>query len=219
MALSVIGAGYGRTGTMSLKLALERLGFGPCYHMIEVIKDPAVRSPAWEAAADGQDVDWEAVFDGFKSCVDWPGATFYRRLAEAYPNAKIILTVRDPESWYRSTQATIFSLPMPEDAEDPWGRMVGKVIGRLFDHRMHDHDRLIAEFNRHNDQVRQTIPAERLLVYDAAEGWGPLCAFLGVNLPEGPMPKANTTEEFRERLASKLQEHLGEQASREGPLA
>jgi hypothetical protein len=219
MGLSVIGAGFGRTGTMSLKLALEQLGFGPCYHMIEVIKEPAVRSRPWEAAADGQKVDWEAVFDGFASCVDWPGATFYRQLADAYPDAKVILTVRDPESWYRSTQATIFARPMPENADDPWGRMVGKVIGRLFDHRMRDHDRLIAEFNRHNDEVRRAISADRLLVYEIAEGWAPLCAFLGVDVPDGPMPKANTTEEFRDRLASKLEEHLGPNPEEKGAPA
>jgi len=209
MALSVIGAGYGRTGTMTLKLALERLGFGPCYHMVEVIKDPAVKSAPWEAAADGQPVDWEAALEGYRSCVDWPGATFYRELTRAYPDAKIILTSRNPEDWYRSTQATIFARPMPEEAEDPWGRMVGKVIGRLFDHRMADRDRLIAEFNRHNQEVRQTIAPGRLLDYEVAQGWQPLCNFLGVDVPDEPMPKANTTEDFQKMLSSKLDEHLG----------
>src|ERR1700752_4054595 len=105
MTLSVIGAGFGRTGTMSLKLALEQLGLGPCYHMIEVFKNP--KAPGyWEAAAHGQPVEWEEVFDGYGSTVDWPSATFYRELAEAYPAAKVVLTLRDPKAWFASTQAT-----------------------------------------------------------------------------------------------------------------
>ncbi|MDE2487101.1 MAG: sulfotransferase family protein, partial [Alphaproteobacteria bacterium] len=107
MTLKVIGAGYGRTGTMSLKLALEQLGFGPCYHMVEVFKNP--QAPAWWLeAADGRP-DWAKIFNGYSATVDWPSATFYRELAEAYPDAKVILTERDPEAWFRSTQATIFA--------------------------------------------------------------------------------------------------------------
>jgi hypothetical protein len=209
MALKVVGAGYGRTGTMTLKLALEQLGFGPCHHMVEVLADPAERAAPWEAAADGKPVDWDAVFDGYNSCVDWPGATFYRQLAAKYPDAKVILTTRDPDEWFKSTQATIFARPMSEDSDNVWGRMVAKVIGRLFDHDMHDKDRLIAQFNRHNDEVRAAIPADRLLDYEVSQGWEPLCAFLGVDVPDGPMPKANTTEEFQSRAAPILEQHLG----------
>ena len=207
MPLSVIGAGFGRTGTMSLKLALEQLGFGPCYHMIEVLKEPAVRSGAWEDAADGKPVDWNAVFEGYCSCVDWPGATFYAQLAETYPEAKVILTTRDPEQWFASTQATIFSRQMPDDTQDPWARMVLKVIGDLFDREMTNKSKLIEVYERHNRAVRETIPAERLLDYELAQGWGPLCDFLGVPVPDTPMPKANTTEEFQQRLASTLADH------------
>jgi hypothetical protein len=206
MPLSVIGAGFGRTGTMSLKLALDQLGFGPCYHMIEVFKNP--KAPGyWEAAADGKPVDWEEVFAGYGSTVDWPGATFYKQLADAYPDAKVILTVRDAEAWFASTQATIFSLHIRDDTEDPWQRMVLKVIGDLFDRQMTDKAKLIAVYNQHNEEVRRTIAPERLLVYDVAQGWEPLCRFLGVEVPSEPMPKVNSTDEFRRNLAAKLAEN------------
>ena len=206
MPLSVIGAGFGRTGTMSLKLALDRLGFGPCYHMTEVFKNPKA-SGYWEAAADGKAVDWEEVFAGYGSTVDWPSATFYKQLADAYPGAKVILTDRDPEGWFASTQATIFSRHFRDDTDDPWQRMVLKVIGDLFDRRMTDRDKLIEVYKRHNDQVRRTIAPERLLDYQVSQGWEPLCAFLGVDVPDEPMPKVNSTDDFRQHLAAKLAEN------------
>lgn len=208
MPLSVIGAGFGRTGTLSLKLALEQLGFGPCYHMVEVFKNP--RAPGyWEAAADRQPVDWDEVFQGYGSTVDWPSATFYRELAEAYPQAKVILTLRDPEAWFRSTQATIFAREMTGD--DPWMRMAQKVIGALFDQRMHDKDKLIEVYNRHNETVQRVIPAERLLVYEVAQGWEPLCAFLGVPVPSEPMPKVNSTEDFANHIAQAIGDAMAAQ--------
>ena len=206
MPLSVIGAGFGRTGTMSLKLALDRLGFGPCYHMTEVFKNPKA-SGYWEAAADGKAVDWEEVFAGYGSTVDWPSATFYKQLADAYPDAKVILTDRDPEAWFASTQATIFSRHFRDDTDDPWQRMVLKVIGDLFDRRMTDKEKLIEVYKRHNDQVRRTIAPERLLDYQVSQGWEPLCAFLGVDVPDEPMPKVNSTDDFRQHLAAKLAEN------------
>jgi hypothetical protein len=218
MPLSVVGAGFGRTGTLSLKLALEQLGLGPCYHMEEVFKNP--KAPGyWEAAADGKTVDWEEVFAGYRSTVDWPSATFWRELAEAYPQAKVILTVRNAESWFASTQATIFraipdvaaDAPLPDD---PWVRMVVKVVCDLFDRRMHDKQKVIEVYNRHNETVRRTIPAERLLVYDLASGWAPLCAFLGVPVPDAPMPRVNTTEDFQQRFAGEVAARLGVDAGR-----
>jgi hypothetical protein len=202
MALQVIGAGYGRTGTLSLKLALEQLGFGPCHHMVEVFAHPET-IPLWIAAADGRP-DWEAIFDGYAAAVDWPTATFYRELAEAYPEAKVILTERNPESWFASTQATIFGRELPPDSEDPWTVMAGKVVGELFDRRLHDKARVISVYQAHNARVREVIPPERLLVYQVADGWAPLCAFLGVPVPDAPMPKVNSTEEFRATIASEL---------------
>ena len=206
MPLSVIGAGFGRTGTMSLKLALDRLGFGPCYHMTEVFKNPKA-SGYWEAAADGKPVDWEEVFAGYGSTVDWPSATFYKQLADAYPDARVVLTDRDPEGWFASTQATIFSRHFRDDTDDPWQRMVLKVIGDLFDRLMTDKDKLIEVYERHNDQVRRTIAPERLLDYQVSQGWEPLCAFLGVDVPDEPMPKVNSTDDFRQHLAAKLAEN------------
>lgn len=206
MALSVIGAGFGRTGTLSLKLALEQLGFGPCYHMVEVFKNP--KAPGyWEAAADRDAVDWAEVFAGYGATVDWPSATFYRELAEAFPEAKVVLTLRDPQAWFASTQATIFQHGF-DNAADPFQRMVSKVIGRLFDQRLHDEAHAIEVFNRHNETVRRAIPAERLLVYDVAEGWAPLCAFLGVEAPDTPMPRVNAKEDFARHIA----EHSGGKA-------
>lgn len=200
MPLSIIGAGFGRTGTMSLKLALEQLGLGPCYHMMEVFKNPAAFGD-WEAVADGESLDWERIFDGYPSTVDWPSATFYRALADAYPDAKVILTERDPEAWYASTQATIFNWDTRPDFPAPFLSMATKVVGALFDQRIHDREHVISVFNRHNAQVRAAIAPERLLVYEVADGWVPLCAFLGVPVPNGPMPKVNTTEEFLARAA------------------
>jgi len=206
MPLSVIGAGFGRTGTMSLKLALEQLGIGPCYHMSEVFKNPAAPG-YWEAAADGKPVDWEEVFAGYRSTVDWPSATFYKELADAYPDAKVILTVRDPEAWFTSTQATIFASRIFEDATSDWGRMVLKVVGDLFDREMSNKAKLIDVYNRHNETVQRVIPAERLLVYDLSEGWDPLCSFLGVPVPGEPMPNTNSTEDFKRRLGVEVAKH------------
>jgi hypothetical protein len=95
MTLKVIGAGFGRTGTSSLKQALEDLGFGPCHHMTEVIAHPQ-QVPVWEAAMNGEPVEWEDVFHAYQSAVDWPSAAFYEPLMERYPDARVILTVRDP---------------------------------------------------------------------------------------------------------------------------
>jgi hypothetical protein len=201
--LCVIGAGFGRTGTMSLKLALERVGFGPCYHMTEVFKNPEVAG-YWEDAADGKRVDWEQVFAGYRSSVDWPGATFYRELADAYPHAKVILTVREPEAWFKSTQATIFARDIPDDSQEPWERMALKVIADLFDRQMHDKKKLIEVYERHNEAVQRQIASDRLLVYEISQGWQPLCDFLDVSVPAEPMPRVNTTEEFQQQVAAMI---------------
>ena len=201
MTLSVIGAGFGRTGTMSLKLALDQLGVGPCYHMIEVFKNPA--APGWwyEAALDPKNADWTKIFAGYTSTVDWPNATYYKELADAYPAAKVILTERDPDVWFESTQATIFKNDIPEGVEAPFPKMLRKVIYEMFDARMHDRDHVISVYLAHNAKVRETIPAERLLIYEVAQGWVPLCDFLGVPVPDGPMPKVNSREEFAAMVA------------------
>jgi sulfotransferase family protein len=200
MTLKVIGSGFGRTGTMSLKVAIEQLGVGRCYHMVEVFGLPD--APAqWIAAADGLP-DWEAIFEGFSASVDWPSCTFYRQLAAHYPEAKIVHTERPSEDWFASTQATIFSQFERPPRRGPWAEMAKKTVFDLFDGRQNDKDHAIGVYERHNAEVRRAIPAERLLIYEVAQGWGPLCEFLGVNPPEAEMPKINTREEFRTRVAA-----------------
>ena len=199
MPLDVIGAGLGRTGTTTLKLALEHLGFVRCHHMTEVFRHPETAA-LWEAAGEGKPVAWESLLSGYRATVDWPSCHFYRELARLYPEAKVILTVRDPESWFRSTQGTIFR---PEHIRELDRRSMGgilkKVIAPTFGGRLNDHDHAIAVYERHNAEVRRTIPPERLLVYDVAGGWEPLCRFLGLAIPRDPFPHANKTDEFRRR--------------------
>lgn len=200
MTLSVIGAGFGRTGTLSLKLALEQLGLGRCYHMMEVFQIPDAPQQ-WLDAAAGRPVDWNTVFLGFGATVDWPSASFYRQLAGAYPKAKVVLTLRDAEAWFESTQATIFAHDFSQAPNPVWGQMAMRVIGDLFEGRMHDRDKLIDVYERHNAEVQQVIPPERLLVYEVAEGWAPLCGFLGLPVPDGPLPKVNSRDDFAARFA------------------
>ena len=197
MALKVIGAGYPRTGTSSLKLALEQLGFGPCHHMREIIMNPP-SAAGWVQAADGHP-DWEAIFEGFQSCTDAPGCSFWRELADYYPEAKVLLSLRDPDEWFASTQATVFSEEMlGRQFDSPMQDFFRKVVTREFDGRIHDRDFMLAQFERHKQEVIAAIPAPRLLVYDVREGWAPLCAWLEVPVPETPFPHTNSREEMAE---------------------
>ena len=209
MALEVIGAGFGRTGTNSLKLALERLGFGPCHHMFEVRDNPE-QLPAWEAAARGEAVDWDAVFDGYRSQVDWPGAAYWRQLSEHYPKAKVILSVRDPNEWFDSVQSTIGPFMTTKRGEhgndhlNAISEMCGKFIAEdIFDGQLNVKDHAVAVFKAHTEEVMATIPHERLLVYETGSGWGSLCSFLGVAEPDEPYPLTNSTREFQERVAAR----------------
>jgi hypothetical protein len=200
MALKVIGAGLGRTGTLSLKVALEQLGFGPCYHMTEVMMHPETAPALWLRAADG-DPDWERIFSGYAATVDYPGCRFWRELARAYPDAKVILSVRDAHKWFESTQATIFS---PQAIEmmsaSPIREFIEKNAWNDFGDRIHDRDFMVDWFERHNAAVRAEIPSERLLVYEASQGWEPLCGFLGVPVPSAPFPRINSREEMTHNL-------------------
>jgi Sulfotransferase domain len=215
VTLEVIGAGFGRTGTMSLKVALEELGFGPCYHMIEVFENPE-HVEQWEAAREGRP-NWEELFRGYRAAVDWPAAAFYEELMERYPDAKVILTVRDPDRWYESARSTIFTIQ--NVASSPILSLAGlfvpslrqmKRVARMardlawedvFDGRFEDRRGAIEAFDRWNEEVKKRVPAERLLVYEVKDGWGPLCDFLGVAVPEGrPFPHLNDAETFRKRI-------------------
>ena len=197
--MKVIGAGFGRTGTMSLKVALEELGYGPCYHMTEVFEHPE-HVPLWEAATRGEPVDWEELFVGYQATVDWPGAAFYKELSERYPEARVILTVRDSERWYKSARNTIFNLQGAGSARAP--QMAMELAGkRGFDADVEDRGRMIEAFNRWNEEVKKFVPAERLLVYEVKEGWEPLCDFLGVEAPKGKaFPHLNNSDSFRKML-------------------
>ena len=206
MTLKVIGAGFGRTGTLSLKSALDELGLSPCYHMVETRAHPE-HDTMWLALSKGEASDWRPMLKGYASTVDWPSTYFWKDLSAANPDAKIILTLRDPEVWYRSAAATIFSrmlefeaLRADPDAVDPARRrhmeMVNTiVVEKTFGGSLEKHH-AIQVFNAHNGDVRRSLPRERLLVYESGEGWEPLCAFLGVPIPATPYPKVNTAGDF-----------------------
>jgi hypothetical protein len=207
MALKVIGAGFGRTGTASLKLALEQLGFGPCYHMSEVLAN-AGHIDLWNDVAAG-DPDWDEIFKNYESTTDFPASIYWRELAAYYPDAKVILSLRDAERWFESTQQTIMSSKMRSLLNcTPWGAMYDATIGALFDGKLHDHDTLIRVFNEHNAAVRAAFGPDRLLVFEAKEGWAPLCKFLRVPVPEAAFPQVNSKEEMQ-GLMSMLESDMG----------
>jgi hypothetical protein len=215
----VIGAGFGRTGTASLKAALEILDFGPCYHMTEVFKHQG-HAGIWQAAWRGEPVDWEGLLGAYEATVDWPACTFYAELMERYPGAKVILTVRDPEWWYQSTRNTIYQLgrisggsPLSRLSfalfsllafgtfNTGQGPMTEEIVWRgTFDGRFEDKHHAIEVFNQHNEVVRRRVPEDRLLVYEVKEGWRPLCEFLGVEEPDKPFPHLNDAAEMRRRI-------------------
>jgi hypothetical protein len=215
MALEVIGAGFGRTGTMSLKVALETLGFGPCYHMTEVFTHPE-HVELWRAAAQGKPLAWEQIFDGYRATVDWPGCAFWAELLQSYPDAKVILTVRDPNEWYESAYNTIYRIsgaasspvfylasllvPAAKRMKHAQRMIIEVVWQRDLDGRFEDRGYAIETFERHNEEVKQHVPAENLLVYEVREGWGPLCEFLGVEMPDEPFPHLNDSEVFKGRI-------------------
>jgi hypothetical protein len=209
MSIKVIGAGMGRTGTLSLKAALEELGFSRCYHMVDVLANPD-HVLVWDAAARGDPVDWDALFRGYQATVDWPSCRFFEDQMRHYPDAKVICTVRDPESWYESARQTIYYArhAFPRWAPTPprfkrFSRMVDRVVwDGTFQGRFEDKAHALDVFRQHNEHVRNVVPAERLLVYEVNQGWEPLCAFLGVPVPEGkPFPRLNDAQEFRARIA------------------
>ena len=203
MSIMVIGAGFGRTGTLSLKTALEQLGLGPCHHMVELFKHPE-QIPVWDAATDGAPVDWEALLAGYRSIVDWPGCHFWRELVDRYPGAKVVLTVRDPAGWYRSASDTIFRFMQEKPKDDPayqaqWRLARKMILQQTFGGSTADPELAMEVLKMHDAEVKRTVPDDRLLVYEVKQGWAPLCAFLGLPVPDTPFPKSNTTEEFLAR--------------------
>lgn len=209
MALKVIGAGFGRTGTLSMKVALETLGYARCHHMTEVFAS-AQQARMWDEIGRGEAADWDKVFAGFQASVDFPSASYWRELAEYYPDAKIILTTRSFESWYRSARETIWTLQKVMPGWLKWlvprlrtiDRMVTHTVwGRVFHGRFEDYEYVREVFRRHKADVKATIPAGRLLVFEPKQGWAPLCAFLDCPVPDIPFPHVNDTAEFRKRIS------------------
>ena len=198
MTLRIVGAGLGRTGTHSLKVALEQLLGGRCYHMVELFERPD-DVPQWKKAAAGGEADWDAVFDGFVATVDWPGASFYDVLMERYPDALVLLSTRaDAEAWWKSANATIIpAISRVEDEPAPLEEMLFSVLAARFTPQWRDHDAAVAAYELHNDTVRRTVSADRLVEWSPGDGWGPLCQALGVAEPADPFPHVNTTSDFR----------------------
>jgi hypothetical protein len=215
--VKVIGAGFGRTGTMSLKVALETLGLGPCYHMTEVFAHPE-HTGFWISAWRREPADWDGVLGGYRAAVDWPACTFYEELLERNPDAKVILSIRDPEHWYESVRNTIYELSVVIPRH-PIYRIGYKLVSLFvlrgsgnidlvseiiwqgtFDGRFEDKAHAIEVFERHNAEVRRRVPEDRLLVHDVKAGWGPLCEFLGVEVPYGPFPHTNDTAQMRRNI-------------------
>jgi Sulfotransferase domain len=213
--MKVIGAGLPRTATLTQKISLEMLGLGPCYHMVNILADLSL-VPQWQQAFDGN-ADWEKIFTGSQSCVDWPGSFFWRELVEAYPEAKVLLSVRSGESWANSMKNTIWGVfyddALMRDLSnarakiDPgWNdymelmKTMWQKSGLLGEMTVFDPAILGAAMERHNEDVRQAVPADRLLEWSPADGWEPLCKFLEVPVPQAPVPHVNDTAAFSGRI-------------------
>lgn len=203
MALRVVGAGFGRTGTLSTKTALEQLGFTRCYHMLEVGLHPD-HPAAWRRAASGGPVDWASLFDAYQATVDWPACAFWPELIAAFPDAKVLLTVRDPADWcasFRDTIARVLALPAPPGAEEFFAMIHETITVRTLGGEVGDDDHLIACYERHNQQVIDTVPSDRLLVFDVREGWEPLSGFLGCAVPDEAFPNVNDRAFFHAMIS------------------
>jgi hypothetical protein len=206
MSLRIIGPGFGRTGTKSTKDALETLGFAPCHHMYEVFANPP-QVAFWQNIAAGRPVDYGQVFDGYAAQIDWPGAHVWRELADAFPEAKVLLTRRPEASWFRSYSRTIGkfmqiypTLDLPPHIRDIADVMTEMVVGPTFGGSALDEDRVLAAYRQRTADVEAAIAPERLLVFDVADGWEPLCRFLEVPVPDQPFPHENRREDFWEAM-------------------
>lgn len=200
MALQIVGAGVGRTGTHSLKIALEQLLGGTCHHMMEIFDRPD-QVAGFTAAIDGEPVDWSALLSDFTAMVDFPGSLFWREIAAANPDAPILLSTRDAKGWYKSASNTIFLAfdHMPPELA-PWMAAVRRGLHDRFSDEFDNEDVMIAAYERHNAEVRAEVPAERLIDWTPSDGWGPICTGLNLPVPDEPFPVTNTTKEFREMI-------------------
>lgn len=197
--MDILGAGFGRTGTMSLQAALNELGFGPAYHFLDVILHPS-HIATWQAAAEGRPVDWAGSFlKDYRAALDYPAVSFFDDLRRAFPDAKVILTDRDPDRWFESTVETIYQgAAIPRWLTvllPPWRGLYpllqSAIWGRLFDGRFEDRAHAIEIYKQHRAHVIASVPAGQLLVFEVRQGWEPLCAFLSVPVPDKPFPHIN----------------------------
>jgi len=208
MPLKVIGAGFGRTGTNSLKIALEKLESKPCHHMIEVFANEDQVNWFYDKS-NGKTVNWDEVYENFGAAVDWPTSAYYKELADYYPDSKIVLSVRNADSWYESTRNTIFiistAVPWWMLILSPKKRKVFQMINNtiwqgVFSGRFKDRQYAIDIFNQHIEEVKAAIPEHRLLIHEAKEGWKPLCEFLGKPIPDEPYPRVNEAIGFAKQI-------------------
>jgi len=197
MTLRVVGAGLGRTGTRSLQTALSRLLEAPCYHMFEVFTHPE-HVPTWHAAATGDMPDWHEFLAGYRAAVDWPAASFWPELSAAFPDAIVLLSVRDPEKWFDSVTATIMTplraaFTEPMSGLEAWSAMIRDLFTNRFTPSV-EKDDWIRAFEAHNERVRESVPPDRLVEWQASDGWEPLCAALDIPVPDEPFPWENKRE-------------------------
>ena len=195
--MQVIGAGLGRTGTNSLKVALEVLLNGPCYHMFELWQHPEDVS-GWQSAVDGQPMNWQQFLGNWVATVDWPGAPLFDQMAQAFPDALVLLSIREDERWYQSINNTIFSLMRrsSKGEPNPTAALVASEFAKWFTLDIDNKDEVIAAYLRHNERVRSIVPKSRLLEWHPEDGWEPICHALNLPVPEVPFPHANTSDDF-----------------------
>ncbi len=217
MGIQVIGAGLARTGTMSLKMALETLGYHQCFHIVELLKNPQRLKFLDPKLASGSS-DWDAVFQGYQAAVDYPACLYYETLLKQNPTAKVILTLRDPEQWYQSVLNTVYR-GKPKGVGDVVRLIKGlltssdmrrlapvfmyndKLIWRgQFQSKFEDKAWAIQVYNDHIEQVKQRVPANQLLIFEVKQGWEPLCYFLDKPIPDTPFPRANSQAEFNRKM-------------------
>lgn len=228
--MRLIGAGLPRTGTLSQKVALETLGLAPCYHMVNVLGD-LDRAQVWRRALGGEE-PWQEAFEGFQATVDWPGSFFYKKLIDAYPDAKVLLSVRTADSWERSMRKTVWGLFYGDTlmgdlssararVDSQWHGFVEMMkemwLGSGLIKDASDPQLMTSAMERFNEEVRQTVPPERLLVWSVSDGWDPICQFLDLPVPNAPFPHLNDGAEFADRIVDGALNVLQERRAQDAP--